>query len=122
MKHYSLVLSSLFALAACQPTMKEQSMARGKEIYIANCITCHQPDGNGITGIYPSLVRSNKISMDQTKRAVQLISHGSLFEGGMKPIHLSEKEIGDVINYIQNSWGNETPATSTTELRAIINN
>ena len=122
MKNCSLIFLWILALTACEPNAKEQSITRGKEVYVANCITCHQPDGNGITGIYPSLIKSNKISIDQTKRAVQLISYGSPFEGGMKPIHLSEKEIVDVINYIQNAWENETPAISTTELRAIKNN
>lgn len=97
-------------------------MARGKEVYIANCITCHQPDGNGISGIYPSLVKSNKISTDQTKRAIQLITNGSPFEGGMRPIHLHKKEIVDVINYIQNAWENEAPMLTTSKLSTLEDN
>ncbi|MEM9363174.1 MAG: cytochrome c [Bacteroidota bacterium] len=121
MKHCSLILSSLFALTACQPTAKDKSMAIGKEIYIANCITCHQPDGNGITGVYPSLLKSNKISLFQTKRAIQLITYGSPFEAGMKPMHLSEKEIVDVINYIQNTWKNNAPLLTKSELKELKN-
>ena len=119
MKPYLLTLSSLFALTACQHTPNEQSMANGKEIYIANCITCHQPDGNGIVGVYPSLLKSNKINVDQTKRAVQLVTYGSSFEGGMKPIDLSKEEIVDVINYIQNTWTNKASVLTTSELEKL---
>ncbi|HEY5691314.1 MAG TPA: c-type cytochrome, partial [Cyclobacteriaceae bacterium] len=28
-------------------------MERGKQIYTANCVTCHLQNGEGIEGVYP---------------------------------------------------------------------
>lgn len=95
-------------LAACSSyTPEEQAeLARGKEVYIANCISCHGGDGLGLGGAYPKLIREN-ITEEYTARAKYLIEKGSPGDDGMMPVHLSQKEIREVINYIQNSWGNE---------------
>lgn len=95
-------------VAACSSYTPEQEaeLARGKEVYIANCISCHGSDGRGLGGPYPSLIRET-ITEDYAVRARYLIEKGSPGDGGMMPVHLSQKEITEVINYIQNSWGNK---------------
>ncbi|PKV49087.1 nitrite reductase (NO-forming) [Aquimarina sp. MAR_2010_214] len=113
-----LITSFCFlAMFSCQPKAEKESIANGKEVYITNCISCHQPDGQGIEGIYPSLLKSDDITRSQTERTVTLIQFGSGFEGGMKPIMLTDKEITDVINYIQNTWQNKAPFLTKTELK-----
>lgn len=117
MKH-SLIASFCFlVMLSCQPKAEKESIANGKEVYITNCISCHQPDGKGIEGAYPSLVKSDYITTDQTQRALKLIKYGSGFDAGMKPISLTEKEIVDVLNYIQNTWENEGAFLTKTQLK-----
>ena len=96
-----------------------EELAIGREVYIANCISCHQDDGTGVQGVYPSLVRSTGIAAGQTNRTIKLIKHGSGLEGGMQPVHLTGKEIAQVINYIQNSWGNQAPMLTAAQVEAI---
>ena len=59
--------------------------------------------------------------MDQTLRAITLIKQGSAFEAGMKPVALTNKEIRDVVNYIQNTWENEADFLTKAELEQIQN-
>lgn len=114
----SLITSLCFlALFSCQPKAEKESITNGKEVYIANCISCHQPDGKGITGTYPSLIKPEGITLNGTERAIRLIKYGSGFDAGMKPISLTEKEIVDVLNYIQNTWENEAPFLTKTQLK-----
>lgn len=75
----------------------------------------------GIERTYPSLVKPDYITMDQTERAIKLIKYGSGFDAGMKPIALTDKEIIDVVNYIQNTWENEAPFLLETELKQFKN-
>lgn len=98
----------LWVLSGCSQYTEEQKAAlvRGKEVYIANCLSCHGADGKGLGGEYPGLIRET-ITTDYTARAQYLIEKGSLSEGGMLPIPITAKEKIEVINYIQNSWNNK---------------
>lgn len=119
MKH-SLIASFCFlVMFSCQPKAEKESIANGKEVYITNCISCHQADGKGIEGIYPSLMKPNYITTDQTQRALKLIKYGSGFDTGMKPLTLTDKEMIDVVNYIQNTWENEAPFLTKTQLKQL---
>ncbi len=98
----------LCGMSSCSRLSDEQQLewARGQEVYLANCLSCHGADGKGLGGTYPSLTRAS-ITPDFTARAKYLIEKGSPGEGGMLPIPISKKEMIEVVNYIQNAWGNE---------------
>lgn len=103
------LLLMLFVVASACNRMTDEQQAewgRGKEVYLAHCLSCHGGDGKGLGGAYPSLTREN-ISPDFTARARYLIANGSPGGVGMLPIPISEKETTEVINYIQNAWGNQ---------------
>ncbi len=120
-KHFLILSSCFLTLLSCQPKSEKESIAHGEEVYITHCISCHQVDGKGVEGIYPSLVKPDDITMDQTRRAITLIKQGSAFEAGMKPVALTNKEIRDVVNYIQNTWENEAAFLTKAELEQIQN-
>lgn len=115
LKRIFSVVSVLTVTYSCVSYTEEQqaSLDRGEEIYLTHCISCHGPQGDGMSGAYPPLTKST-IQDFHTKRAIDLIKKGSDFEGGMKPIALSDEEITDVVNYIQNSWDNEAPFLEVT--------
>ena len=52
------------------------SIARGKDIYTAQCMSCHQEQGEGIEDIYPPLAKSDYLMADK-KRSIQQIIHGA---------------------------------------------
>ncbi len=98
----------LLTIYACSSYTDEQraELERGGEVYIAHCVSCHGTNGDGMEGAYPTLLKPN-IAKVNTDRAIKLIREGSGFEGGMKPIALTDQELVEVVNYIQNTWGNK---------------
>lgn len=112
--HIILGISVLCLCISCTEFSAEEQAAldRGHEIYLAHCISCHGPNGDGMNGAYPSLIRP-EIAAANTDRAMRLIREGSGFEEGMKPIALTEDELVEVVNYIQNSWGNKSEFIAT---------
>lgn len=100
----------LFAIFSCEEYTPEQKLVltKGKEVYLTHCISCHGPQGDGLQGAYPSLLKP-EITASVTQRAVGLVLNGSPTDQGMKPVPVTNEELVQVINYIQNSWGNKAP-------------
>ncbi|MFD1015892.1 c-type cytochrome [Winogradskyella rapida] len=96
------------------PQLKE-SMARGKIVYNDLCITCHLTEGQGAPKVFPPLANSDFLKNKQTEsiKAVkyglsgEIKVNGVTYNSVMSPLGLSDKEVADVINYINNSWGNQ---------------
>src|SRR5258705_6180388 len=59
-------------------TLKE-SIERGKDIYIANCLTCHLDQGEGIEEVYPPLAKADYLMADK-KRSIQQVLYGTKAE------------------------------------------
>ena len=117
------IISTFFLaiIISCQSKWEKENLAHGKEIYIANCISCHLENGEGVKGIYPSLRKSDNITEAQTYRAIKLIKYGSGYENGMMPVSLTNQEIAEVVNYIQNSWGNKASFIVQSQVEVIKN-
>ncbi|MDN5211854.1 cytochrome c [Fulvivirgaceae bacterium BMA12] len=121
MQRLFIYLALTTTIFSCRSKSEKESLAHGREIYIANCISCHGDTGSGVPDKYPSLVKTDRIIAAQTQRAVKLIKYGSGFENGMRPVALTDKEITEVINYIQNSWGNKADFIAQSQVKTIIN-
>lgn len=91
-----------------------KSMERGKLIYAENCVTCHMGAGEGVAGAFPPLAKADYL-VKTPEKAIAAIKfglsekitvNGVAYEGMMPNPGLDNEEIADVMNYIQNSWGN----------------
>ncbi len=120
MNYKPIVLLSL-AIISCQSKEEKESLARGREVYITHCISCHRDTGEGVSGTYPSLIKPDRIIIAQTQRAIGLIKDGSGFDNGMRPISINNKEIADVLNYVQNSWDNKADFILGSQIDSIKN-
>jgi mono/diheme cytochrome c family protein len=100
-----------------------QSVERGKEVYSAQCMSCHQPNGEGLSGVYPPLAGSDHLTKDQEKsisiilkgQNEQITVKGTKYSVPMPAMNtLTDQQIADVLNYMGHSWGNQfntvTPA------------
>ncbi len=106
-----------FLSAAMLPNQDDalaKSMERGKVIYAENCITCHMGTGEGVAGAFPPLAKADYL-VKTPEKAIAAIKfglsekitvNGVNYEGMMPNPGLDNEEIADVMNYIQNSWGN----------------
>lgn len=109
-----------------QNTGLKASMERGKEIYTANCVTCHMQNGEGIEGVYPPLAKSDYLMADKT-RAIKQVLEGAIgamtvnginYNGFMTGFPLNDQEVSDVLNYIRNSWDNKGEIVLPEEVKA----
>lgn len=102
------------------------SMERGKEIYTANCVTCHMQNGEGIDGVYPPLAKSDYLMEDKTRAIKQVLEgaigsmtvNGIKYNGFMTGFPLNDEEVSDVLNYIRNSWANKGEIVLPEEVKA----
>lgn len=93
----------------------EASMERGKSIYNDMCITCHMADGKGVPKAFPPLASSDYL-LEKQKESIlgikngmsgEIMVNGITYNSVMAPLGLADEEVADVMNYINNSWGND---------------
>ncbi len=110
-------------LAFSQNASLKESIERGSEIYADFCVTCHLAKGEGVANAFPPLAGSDYLfkNREASIRGVkfgqqgELIVNGVTYNNVMAPMGLEDGEIADVMNFIMNSWGNESDSMVTTE-------
>ena len=86
----------------------EELMTKGESVYKAQCLACHQANGQGIKGVFPALVKSS-VAVDSDKRLIhiqQIILGKNLMPAFGE--QLSDVDIAAVTTYERNAWGNDT--------------
>lgn len=89
----------------------QELVATGKGVYEANCMSCHQAQGQGIPGMFPAIAGSDVVtgSIDAHVDTVMNGVSGTM----MSPFSsvLSDADIAAVITYQRNAFGNSTGDT-----------
>lgn len=95
-------------------TIDQQAKA-GQALFAGTCSTCHQPNGQGMEGVFPPLAKSDWIAADPT-RLPRVILHGlngplkvngKDYASVMPPMsQLTDDEVANISTYVLNSWGN----------------
>ena len=101
----------------------EQSITDGEEIYLDFCIQCHLDNGEGVSGVFPPLAKSDYLinNLEMSIRGLKyglsgpIVVNGEQYNGIMQNQGLDDVEIADVMNYILNNWGNEFNQVITAE-------
>lgn len=106
----------------------KESYQRGKKVYSKVCVTCHQPDGDGVPRMIPPLSKTKYILGSKEKLVHILVKglneevevNGDFYNTPMpaQP-QLTNQEIADVLTFVRNSFGNKAPAVTVTEVIAI---
>lgn len=100
----------------------------GKSLYSTHCSSCHQADGTGLKGAFPSLVGSEVVNDNDPEMMVRIILQGydARPEYAQMPAfagRLSNEEIAAIANHERNSWGNEAAEITpedVKEIRALV--
>ena len=88
---------------------KEDMVARGEQVYNANCAACHQASGEGIPGAFPSLAAAPSVVGPQADQIAILLNGKGAGMPAWK--QLSDVEIASVITYTRNAWANAGTGT-----------
>ncbi len=109
---------------------QDQSTANhvdGTSLYTANCQSCHQANGEGLKGAFPSLKGSRIVLDDDPKTLFTIIMKGYSGRikegyGEMPPIgtnnNLKPEEIVAIMNHERTSWGNAAREVKLEEIKA----
>ena len=90
---------------------KQELVAAGEKVYAANCMSCHQAEGQGIPGMFPAISGSEVVTGSIDKH-IDTVMHGvdnTLMSGFSSA--LSDDDIAAVITYQRNALGNDTGDT-----------
>jgi mono/diheme cytochrome c family protein len=113
-----------------QPGGLKAAITRGKAVYEATCLACHQPDGLGVQNMNPPLSKTKWVLGDK-KALIKIVLKGlpggeieidgDKFHNPMPPQEstLSDQEIADVLTYIRNSFGNKASLVAVGEVKAM---
>lgn len=101
----------------------------GTTLYANNCQSCHQQNGEGLKGAFPSL-KDSKIVLDPTPLQFATIImngyDGRVSEGfGIMPAvgtnaNLTAEEVTAIMNHERTSWGNNAPKVTVEQVRKFL--
>lgn len=97
-----------------EPSTNETVLARGKEVYMVNCLACHLAEGQGLVG--PNLCDNYWIHDGSFNGTVHIINEGVPAKGmiSWKPV-LSQDDIHAVASFIYTLRGTEPPSPKAPE-------
>ena len=111
-----------------EDTPGDDPVAFGKAVYLAACAACHQADGRGVHGLFPSLAGSDVLQGN--RREVMAIALFGIWssdspnrasnDSAMPSLgHLTDRELAAALSYVFDSWGNDLEPVSEAEVAAL---
>jgi mono/diheme cytochrome c family protein len=112
------------------PRLPPDPKVVGKAHFSANCITCHQANGEGIPGQYPPLAGSEVEIGDATNQLIAIVLKG--LQGPVeikgKPYNnamqawesqYTDQQLAAILTYVRSDWGNNAPAITPEMVKQI---
>jgi nitrite reductase (NO-forming) len=106
---------------------KDILMEKGRRVYTQVCFACHQPEGQGMPGVFPPLAKSDYLMADKSRAITALIKglggaitvNGQQYNGVMPPSTLNDEQIANVLTFVRNSWGNNGDIVTVDEVKKV---
>ena len=106
----------------------EPEPVSGAQVYSARCASCHQSNGQGISGAFPTLIGTRWV--ENKGQVIRILLHGlqgeievqgATYNGNMPAwgSTLSDKEIAAVITHIRQSWVNDYGEVTPDEVASV---
>lgn len=99
----------------------------GGKLYAANCQACHQANGEGLKGAFPSLVGSKVVLDDDIELFVDIIMNGynareeyAVMNAVGTDNNLTPEEVTAIINHERTSWGNDAELVTLGDVKRIM--
>jgi len=122
--------------SAGQAAPKMDPLALGRIQFQAVCVTCHQPTGLGVPGIYPPLAGSEWVK-GPPARAIRIVVYGlkgsvhvegKEFSAAAMPVfgqvsgtmyNWNDDRIAAVLTFVRHEWGNGADPVTAEEVAAV---
>ncbi len=115
------------AAAGVAPAIEKTPL--GEQVFGNKCAACHQPDGAGVPGLFPSL-RGDPVVLnpDPTEQIHIVLTglhdkeiEGETYASEMPAFgdQLDDQHIAAVINHTRTSWGNHAPTITAAEVAKV---
>jgi mono/diheme cytochrome c family protein len=105
------------------------SASDGATVYLENCSSCHQTDGEGVSGAFPPLAGNpvvtgtpvTAIAIVKNGLEGKIVVHGNAYSGIMPAWkkQISDQQIAEVISYIRSAWHNNSGGVSLSQVQAV---
>ena len=105
----------------------DERLQAGKNVFRQNCAACHQPDGDGVAGVFPPLAESDWLR-GGAEKAVEavlnglsgpIVVNGEGYNGVMPSMRMSDTEIANVLTFVYSSWNNPGDEITVDDVRKI---
>lgn len=119
-------LALLFLITALGYGCGKTERSQGQNLYLEHCANCHMEDGTGLRRLIPPLAGADYLGdhPDRTVRGIRYGMNGPMEVNGMiynYPMpgnqELSEFQIVNIVNYINQAWGNDYPEVTVGQAR-----
>jgi len=127
--YYRIILIAqfvaLFFILACQSSPFKQ----GEIMYGNFCANCHMYDGSGLRGRIPPLAKSDYLKKNRAELACiirygkkgEIVVNGKKYAEAMPGVpQLTYFEIANIINYINQAWGNKSAYVKVQEVQRAL--
>jgi mono/diheme cytochrome c family protein len=102
----------------------------GKALFSANCITCHQANGEGLPGQYPPLAGSEIVLGPAVNHTIAIVLKelqgpvtvkGQAFNNTMQPWEgqYTDQQLAAILTYIRSDWGNNGPPVTAEMVKQV---
>ena len=127
-ERFFFVFFCLSTLYACS---EKTNYPEGKQLYELHCASCHGKQGEGLESLIPPLAAADMLQNNADEVACwirkglvgKILVNGKEFENAMPPNErLSNTEITNIINYVQNAWGNKHKFITLEEVNQVLKN
>ncbi|MEO5775657.1 MAG: cbb3-type cytochrome c oxidase subunit II [Flavobacterium sp.] len=106
---------------------KSTGKVDGEGLYAANCMSCHQQNGEGLKGAFPPLKGSPVVTGDNLELYVDIImngynprpEYGEMAAVGTN-MNFTEFDVAAIMNYERSAWGNKAKKVTPEEIKKIM--
>jgi mono/diheme cytochrome c family protein len=121
----TFLLTAILGLSACEPNTFQE----GERLYKAQCANCHMDDGIGLSALIPPIAGSDYLPANRDILPCiiryglkdTIVVNGKTYAEIMPGVaKLTDVQITNLLNFINNSWGNQNGLYRLEEVQATL--
>jgi mono/diheme cytochrome c family protein len=89
----------------------------GADLYLSYCASCHQLNGEGVSGKIPPLAQNGSVTAEGPQNIIEVVLGGLIANANYGPMpsfaaSLSDQDVSAIADYVRTRWGNHAPANT----------